>query len=88
MYGLHEAEGGLASAAGLAGVAAAALEAAGADPEVAGDVAQLGTEGHWLGQGVGVFARGVAPGVIRGEAGVAHGGFLFGRELKAGLPVT
>lgn len=88
MYGLHEAGGGLASAAGLAGVAAAVLQAGGADPEVAGDVAQFRAEGHWLGEVVGVFARGVAPGVVRGEAGVAHGGFLFGRELKAGLPVT
>jgi hypothetical protein len=78
----------LPSAAGLAGVAAAALEAAGADPEVAGDVAQLGAEGHRLGEVVGVFARGVGPGVVRGEAGVAHGGFLFGRRLKEGLVVT
>ena len=83
--GLHEAGAGLASAAGLAGVAAAVLQAAGADPEVASDVAQLVAEGHGLCQVARIFAGRGAVGIGAVGARIAHGRLLLWRAWERGL---
>ena len=77
--------GGLASAAGLARVTAAGLETAGADPEVAGDVAQLGVEGHGLGEVADRLSRGRFGLIAPGRTWVAHGKLLCVRALGKGL---
>jgi hypothetical protein len=86
--GLHEAGVGLASAAGLAGVAAAVLQSAGADPEVAGDVSQLGADGHGLGEVSHVSSRRGAAGIVVCGSWITHGSLRaigWGGGTKGGI---